>query len=82
MADAMTIKSASGRQADPFGPTDQEIKFCRAPDGVRLAYAIHGSGPPVVVASCWLESSAIRLAEPRLAALPRSARIDGDSGPL
>ena len=54
MSDAMTIKSASGRQVDPFGPTDQEIKFCRAPDGVRLAYAIHGSGPPVVVASCWL----------------------------
>ena len=26
----------------------------RAPDGTRLAYAIHGSGPPLVVASCWL----------------------------
>jgi pimeloyl-ACP methyl ester carboxylesterase/DNA-binding CsgD family transcriptional regulator len=38
------------------GPTDfeQEIRFCRAGDGVRLAYAIHGSGPPLVVASCWL----------------------------
>lgn len=23
-------------------------------DGTRLAYAIHGSGPPLVVASCWL----------------------------
>ena len=23
-------------------------------DGTRLAYAVHGSGPPLVVASCWL----------------------------
>ena len=26
----------------------QEIKYCRAPDGVRLAYAISGSGPLLV----------------------------------
>jgi pimeloyl-ACP methyl ester carboxylesterase/DNA-binding CsgD family transcriptional regulator len=32
----------------------QEIRFCRAPDGVRIAYAVHGSGPPLVVDSCWL----------------------------
>jgi pimeloyl-ACP methyl ester carboxylesterase/DNA-binding CsgD family transcriptional regulator len=32
----------------------QEIRFCRGQDGVRLAYAIHGSGPPLVVVSCWL----------------------------
>ena len=34
--------------------TTQQIRFCRAPDGVRLAYAVHGSGPPLVVVSCWL----------------------------
>jgi pimeloyl-ACP methyl ester carboxylesterase/DNA-binding CsgD family transcriptional regulator len=34
--------------------SDQEVRFCRAPDGTRLAYATHGSGPPLVVASCWL----------------------------
>lgn len=33
---------------------DQEIRFCRSGDGTRLAYAVHGSGPPLVVASCWL----------------------------
>ena len=33
---------------------EQEIRFCRAADGTRLAYAIHGSGPPLVVVSCWL----------------------------
>lgn len=32
----------------------QQVRFCRAPDGVRIAYAVHGSGPPLVVASCWL----------------------------
>ncbi|MGH2402604.1 MAG: alpha/beta fold hydrolase [Candidatus Limnocylindria bacterium] len=32
----------------------QTIRFCRGHDGVRLAYAMHGSGPPLVVVSCWL----------------------------
>jgi pimeloyl-ACP methyl ester carboxylesterase/DNA-binding CsgD family transcriptional regulator len=32
----------------------QEVRFCRSPDGVRIAYAIHGSGPPLVINSCWL----------------------------
>jgi pimeloyl-ACP methyl ester carboxylesterase/DNA-binding CsgD family transcriptional regulator len=32
----------------------QQIRFCRSPDGVRVAYAQHGSGPPLVVVSCWL----------------------------
>lgn len=32
----------------------QEVRFCRAPDGVRIAYAVHGSGPPLVADSCWL----------------------------
>ncbi len=35
-------------------PVGQEIRFCRSRDGIRLAYAVHGSGPPVVVVSCWL----------------------------
>jgi len=33
---------------------DQEIRFCAASDGVRLAYAKHGRGPPLVKASNWL----------------------------
>jgi class 3 adenylate cyclase/pimeloyl-ACP methyl ester carboxylesterase len=32
----------------------QTIKYCRAPDGVRLAYAISGSGPPLVRSGNWL----------------------------
>ncbi|MEZ0580729.1 alpha/beta fold hydrolase [Nocardioides sp. MH1] len=33
---------------------NQELRFCRADDGVRLAWARHGSGPPLVIAACWL----------------------------
>lgn len=32
----------------------QEIRFCRSGDGVRIAYAIHGDGPPLIVNTCWL----------------------------
>jgi pimeloyl-ACP methyl ester carboxylesterase/DNA-binding CsgD family transcriptional regulator len=32
----------------------QQISFCTAPDGVRLAYAVHGSGPPIVRVATWL----------------------------
>jgi pimeloyl-ACP methyl ester carboxylesterase/DNA-binding CsgD family transcriptional regulator len=34
--------------------TQQEVRFCTGPGGVRIAYAAHGSGPPLVVVSCWL----------------------------
>lgn len=30
------------------------MRFCRADDGVRLAWARHGAGPPLLVVSCWL----------------------------
>lgn len=33
---------------------EQQIRFCTAADGVRLAYALHGSGPPIVRAATWL----------------------------
>src|SRR3954451_21819740 len=42
------------RSRPPLHGADQEIRFCRSADGTRLAYAVHGSGPPVRVASCWL----------------------------
>jgi hypothetical protein len=32
----------------------QEIKYCRTPGGIRLAYATAGSGPPLVKAANWL----------------------------
>ena len=33
-----------------WGPQDQKLAYCRSPDGVRLAYATIGEGPPVVKA--------------------------------
>ncbi len=38
---------------DGGGP-DQEVRFCRSADGTRIAYAVHGNGPPLVVSTCWL----------------------------
>ena len=35
-------------------PPRQAIHFTRGPDRTRLAYALHGSGPPLIVVSCWL----------------------------
>ena len=32
----------------------QTIRFCTAPDGVRLAYAVTGQGPPLVKTANWL----------------------------
>ena len=32
----------------------QDIRFCTTPDGLRLAWASHGGGPPLVKAANWL----------------------------
>jgi len=32
----------------------QHVRFCTARDGLRLAYAVHGSGPPLVRVATWL----------------------------
>src|SRR5688572_3431428 len=31
-----------------------DVRFCTAPDGLRIAYAVHGSGPPLVRSATWL----------------------------
>ena len=36
------------------GSITSRLGFCTAPDGVRLAYGVHGSGPPLVKAPNWL----------------------------
>ena len=35
-------------------PRSQEVRFCTTDDGVKLAYAVTGSGPPFVKAANWL----------------------------
>jgi pimeloyl-ACP methyl ester carboxylesterase/DNA-binding CsgD family transcriptional regulator len=37
-----------------YARMEQTIRFCRAPDGVRIAYATSGSGHPLVVSQGWL----------------------------
>src|SRR5215467_5674354 len=32
----------------------QDIRFCTTPDNVRLAYAVSGEGPPLVMSASWL----------------------------
>ena len=43
-----------GRPAGPSPRMQQEIRFCTASDGVRIAYASGGEGPPLVKAANWL----------------------------
>jgi DNA-binding SARP family transcriptional activator/pimeloyl-ACP methyl ester carboxylesterase len=46
---------ASEQHRNRFTPlATQTVQRCVAPDGVRLAYATSGSGPPLVKASTWL----------------------------
>jgi DNA-binding winged helix-turn-helix (wHTH) protein/pimeloyl-ACP methyl ester carboxylesterase len=47
-----SVMSASARSERPVRP--QLIGFCTAADGVRVAYATAGGGPPLVKAANWL----------------------------
>jgi pimeloyl-ACP methyl ester carboxylesterase/transcriptional regulator with XRE-family HTH domain len=57
-AAAAPAASSGAAPPGPPGPTvpagEQRIAFCRAPDGVRLAYATVGAGPPIVKTANWL----------------------------
>jgi pimeloyl-ACP methyl ester carboxylesterase/DNA-binding CsgD family transcriptional regulator len=46
------------------GPIVAEIRFCTAPDGARLAYAVHGRGPPLVRVATWLTHLELDWASP------------------
>ncbi len=52
-ADAGT-KDETSRRADPLPDLRQEVKFCTAADGTRIAYSVVGRGPPLVKAANWL----------------------------
>jgi pimeloyl-ACP methyl ester carboxylesterase/DNA-binding CsgD family transcriptional regulator len=51
---AVTDLAPTRRPPDRPPAGDQQVRFTRAADGTRLAYATHGSGPPLIVVSCWL----------------------------
>jgi len=50
------VTEVAGATAAPVDDAlpEQEIRFCTADDGVRLAYSTMGSGPPLVKAANWL----------------------------
>lgn len=51
------ITSPPGQANDTTAPPEplrQDIRFCKAADGVRIAYAEIGNGPPLVKAANWL----------------------------
>jgi len=51
------IEDVSGvvsEESSRWGPEDQDVRFCTSPDGVQIAYALVGSGPPLVKAPNWM----------------------------
>jgi DNA-binding winged helix-turn-helix (wHTH) protein/pimeloyl-ACP methyl ester carboxylesterase len=46
--------AGSPQSATPGRPLEQRIRFCTAPDGVRIAYGTSGAGPPLVKPANWL----------------------------
>jgi DNA-binding winged helix-turn-helix (wHTH) protein/pimeloyl-ACP methyl ester carboxylesterase len=52
---AVTSTGKTGKHEDSSAaPLQQEVHFCTASDGVRIAYAVAGQGPPLVKAANWL----------------------------
>ena len=51
---AVTEDAGATKRPGPAPLPSQEIRFCTARDGTRLAYASIGSGPPLVKAANWL----------------------------
>jgi pimeloyl-ACP methyl ester carboxylesterase len=82
LGEVLAAESASAKR--PSTPAlKQDIKFCKSPGGVRLAYATVGEGPPLVQTANWLthlefdwESPVSRSTLERLAAGRRLVRYD------
>jgi pimeloyl-ACP methyl ester carboxylesterase len=53
-ADLSRPLRASERPPAAERPKFQRIQFCTAPDGTRLAYAVSGSGPPLLRSANWM----------------------------
>lgn len=45
---------AASEESVGWAPEDQDVRFCTSPDGVQIAYAVVGSGPPIVKAPNWM----------------------------
>ena len=72
------------RSAEPAAALRQEVRYCHSADGTRIAYAVAGSGPPLLKAANWLhhlefdwESPVWRHVFEELASGHRLVRFDG-----
>jgi pimeloyl-ACP methyl ester carboxylesterase/DNA-binding winged helix-turn-helix (wHTH) protein len=54
VAEAARVVPTAGRFVQVPTGLHQEIRFCTAPDGVRIAYAAVGQGPSLVKTANWL----------------------------
>ena len=52
VADVAERGASAAARATPS--LEQHIRFCTAPDGVRIAYATSGTGPPLVKPANWM----------------------------
>lgn len=50
----LATRRTTSHQPEILCGLTQEVRFCSAPDGARIAYAIHGRGPPLVRTATWL----------------------------
>lgn len=48
------VSGVASEESGRWGPEDQDVRFCTSPDGVQIAYALVGSGPPLVKAPNWM----------------------------
>ena len=49
-----TARTTEDREEADSTPPAQQIRFCKASDGVQIAYATVGDGPPLVKTANWL----------------------------
>jgi len=54
IGEVKTAAKTDGVATPSQPPLNQEVHFCTASDGVRIAYALAGHGPPLVKAANWL----------------------------
>ena len=48
------MPAARGTDSGNRRTPPQDIRFCSSADGTRIAYAVHGDGPPLLISTCWL----------------------------
>ena len=61
-SDAAQVNEAEAKRVS--GRQRQTVQFCRARDGVRIAYAVNGSGPAIVRTAHWMSHLELELGSP------------------